>query len=383
MDHGAHATTRADGSAERELEDLVFECLERIEREGEGVVDELCASHPSLAATLRQRIDALRDSGLIEPSSPGGGVGLEIEGYALLECLDRAPPGSVYRARAPDGRATLLRIVRREAFADAAALERFEEDCRAARTLEHPAIVPLLDFGRSAACSFAVAADTGDTPLAEVLARIGSRSPETLGAADLHAALSGPGSSVPRLERGWVDLCVASIGEVAAALAFAHARGLAHGALSTRSIEFAPNGAVRVSQWGCAELEGRAPQLAAPAYKSPERRAGRAHGASVLDDVFALGVVLHEMLALRLPTEQRRTWLQRWRGGALHEPLSRRNACVEAALEAFVASAIDPRRSRRPRSMSEFSERLAVARGGGVGHAPTLRGWRRWLGRAR
>ena len=53
------------------LDEVVFECLERLERDGIAALDEMCTSRPELAAALRRRIEALRESGLI--TLPGSG----------------------------------------------------------------------------------------------------------------------------------------------------------------------------------------------------------------------------------------------------------------------------------------------------------------------
>ncbi len=48
------------------LEQLIFECLERIESEGPQVLEELCRAQPALAAELLERIHALVQRGLVD-----------------------------------------------------------------------------------------------------------------------------------------------------------------------------------------------------------------------------------------------------------------------------------------------------------------------------
>lgn len=71
----AHASTR-----EAQLEQLTFECLERIEGEGPAVLEELCRAHPALAAELLERIHALVQRGLVD-----------VDASALI-ALDQTPP---------------------------------------------------------------------------------------------------------------------------------------------------------------------------------------------------------------------------------------------------------------------------------------------------
>ncbi len=56
-------------AGETPLDQLVFECLEQVERDGAPALDELCATHPELAVALRQRIAALSEAGLLGPTS--------------------------------------------------------------------------------------------------------------------------------------------------------------------------------------------------------------------------------------------------------------------------------------------------------------------------
>lgn len=84
---------RDDGEAprasarEEQLEQLTFECLERIESEGPQVLEELCRAQPALAAELLERIHALLQRGLVD-------VGwIDVGGAAALAVRDaQAPP---------------------------------------------------------------------------------------------------------------------------------------------------------------------------------------------------------------------------------------------------------------------------------------------------
>jgi len=49
-----------------ELDELVFECLERIESEGAEVLAQLCREHPAVAPLLLERVRALIERGLLD-----------------------------------------------------------------------------------------------------------------------------------------------------------------------------------------------------------------------------------------------------------------------------------------------------------------------------
>lgn len=52
-----------DPAGGRAIDELVFECLERLEGEGLEVLEVLCREHPDYAVVLRARIEALRACG--------------------------------------------------------------------------------------------------------------------------------------------------------------------------------------------------------------------------------------------------------------------------------------------------------------------------------
>lgn len=51
------------------LRELLAQCIERLETEGESVVESACARHPGLAADLRAALAQLRESGLVQASN--------------------------------------------------------------------------------------------------------------------------------------------------------------------------------------------------------------------------------------------------------------------------------------------------------------------------
>lgn len=86
------------------------------------------------------------------------------------------------------------------------------------------------------------------------------------------------------------------IGTAAAALASLHEMGLVHCDLRAEHLRLAPDGTVRIIDFGSVEPSGAIPGLVGPAhYLPPERFLGEARALPAAD-VYALGVILFEML---------------------------------------------------------------------------------------
>ena len=200
-----------------------------------------------------------------------------ISHYRIGRMLGRGGMGEVYEAEDEDlGRQVALKFIAPELAADPANLKRFEHEARAAASLNHPNIATLYAFERADGRSF----------IAMELV---------------------PGESLrARLRGGPLPLAEALLTshDVAAALAVAHRRGLIHRDIKPENLMFGEDGRIRVMDFGLARaieatrLTMTGSAVGTAAYMSPESVHGRATTAS---DVFALGIVLHEMLTGDLP----------------------------------------------------------------------------------
>ena len=221
------------------------------------------------------------------PLAPGTRIN---DRYTLTGLLGSGGMGEVYRAVDDRlGREVALKVLPAELVESPEAIARLEREARAAARLSHPGIVTLFDIVASGSGAFLTMELVSGRPLRDSLR-------------------AGP-LSVERALR------IAS--EVAAALAHAHAAGIVHRDLKPENVMIAADGRARILDFGLAVNvvpPGRdgiddlttALQLSRPgtvvgtvAYMAPEQAAGRAVDARA--DQFALGVMLHEMLAGRRP----------------------------------------------------------------------------------
>ncbi len=157
---------------------------------------------------------------------------------------------------------------------------RFEREAQTIAGLEHPAIVPVYDYG-----------EENDQPY-------------------LVMRLMAGGSLADRLARGPLPLPETAdiIERLAPALDRAHGLGIIHRDLKPGNILFDGDGHPYISDFGLAKLTEPSAQLSqtgvmgTPAYMAPEQ----ARGDKQLDgraDLYALGVILYHMLTGRPPYE--------------------------------------------------------------------------------
>ncbi len=199
-------------------------------------------------------------------------TGMVVGRFELVRELGRGGFGVVWEARDRElGRSVALKAVWAGARAGLRE-ERLLREAEAAARLSHPNIVTLFDVGR---------AEQGPYLVLELLRG------ETL---------------AERLDRGPLPVPEAvRVGlEVAKALAHAHAGGVVHRDLKPGNVFLCQDGRVKVLDFGLAHAFGRRRQDGGtPAYMAPEQMAGAPEDERT--DVFALGVMLFEMLSGKLP----------------------------------------------------------------------------------
>ena len=205
--------------------------------------------------------------------------------YQIVEPLGQGGMGSVYLAeRLPDEVEVAIKIIRREHLANATVHERFLREVKHTSAIRSPHVVRIYDSGTS---------DDG-RPYMVMERLVGEcltervRRPPALSLDDgLHIA-----------------------GNVARALAAAHAAGVVHRDLKPDNIFLCTDGTVKVVDFGIAKFiqNSQADQIAltipgtifgTPEYMSPEQ--ARGDRLDVRSDIYSAGVVLWYLLLGRSP----------------------------------------------------------------------------------
>ena len=261
------------------------------------VLEEARRSSPELAAELEGMLDATPTAAGLEiearfrvtESTPSMEPGTRLGPWQLLRFLARGGMGEVYLAERADGEFEQQAAVKllRPGVASADLLERFRLERNLLARLAHPAVVPLLDAGT---------APDGRPYLA--LRYVDGR-PITLYCVETEA-------SARRRGELFVELC--------RAVQFAHANLVVHRDLKPSNVLVSDDGRVHLLDFGIAKLlssanETSEPTLAldlapmTPQRAAPEQRRGEP--VTTATDVWALGLLLHELMTGTLPAVPR------------------------------------------------------------------------------
>ena len=300
------------------IDELLFECLERMELEGDGALEELCLEHPASAQPLRARVRLLRQIGLSSQAEEAAEAGFpdELGEFRLLEKLGEGGMGAVYRAEQRGmGRQVALKLVRPSDLFFSGVRERFQREVEAVARLAHPAIAMVYTVGEASGVPYFAMELVEGVSLDRVLAELRECEPAQLKAADLARSLARlatgrePASPVdeqaPLFKGSWADACVRIVREVSVALAHAHERGVLHRDLKPSNLMLTPSGRVKLLDFGLASLSdaGRMTRsgtmLGSLPYMAPEQFEERAPDERT--DVYGLGILLYELLTLALP----------------------------------------------------------------------------------
>ena len=206
-------------------------------------------------------------------------VGRTLGQYRLEAPLGKGGMASVYRAyQASMDRYVAIKVMTPEIADDPNFVERFQREARTIGRLEHPHILPVIDFGVSDGIYYIVMRYMDGGSLDDRL----------------------------RQRRLRVDEIVHYLDQIASALDYAHQRGVIHRDLKPNNVLLDRANNCYLTDFGIARIEGAERKLTAtgsvmgtPAYMSPEQAMGRpVDGRS---DIYALGVMLYEMVTGRLP----------------------------------------------------------------------------------
>jgi serine/threonine protein kinase len=240
--------------------------------------------------------------------------------YNLLERLDPAGPGDLYRARDTRlGRTVAIRLLPADFAPEPDARATLLEQARVVSTLSHPNVTTLFDAGEH----------DGRLYLAF----------EFLKGQSLRAEMAGRPMNIRRA----VELAI----QMADAVADAHAAGFVHGGLSPDSIVITAKGHAKIPAFELASRGGFEQDAGAVRlrdYDSPEEARGQA--VDERSDIYSVGAVVYEMLTTRRPMHR----------GAAAPSVS--NSHVPGELDDIVLRAVAPNPDSRFQSAAALAAEL-------------------------
>src|SRR5436309_12424677 len=204
------------------------------------------------------------------------------ERYKLQDPIGRGGMATIYRARdIRTDRIVAVKLLREAYSTDPKFVTRFQLEAKAASSLQHPNIVQVYDYGQTEGNYFIVM--------------------EMVEGTDLRRYLRARGILA-------VDRAIIIAHDVALGLGAAHRRGIVHRDVKPQNVLVGRDGSIKLTDFGIASvykdinaerLTTTGMTLGTVQYYAPEQAQGEI--VSPAADVYALGIVMYEMLTGRPP----------------------------------------------------------------------------------
>ncbi|MFV9504768.1 MAG: Stk1 family PASTA domain-containing Ser/Thr kinase [Oscillochloridaceae bacterium umkhey_bin13] len=215
-------------------------------------------------------------------------------------------------------------------------LDRFRHEAQAAAMLTHPNLVDIYDVGQDGDVHYIVMEYVDGVDLKQIIAR--------------EAPLA-------------VERAVSLAEQIAQGLYAAHRAGMIHRDIKPQNVLVTNDGRARITDFGVAKshlstaLTETGIAFGTVDYLSPEQAQGRP--ATAQSDVYALGVVLYEMLTGRLPFSGDNAIAVAMKHVSEPPPAPcSLNPCIPIGLEALVLRTLAKDPAQRPQQAQEFARLL-------------------------
>lgn len=263
-----------------------------------------------------------------------------IDRFQIRRVLGRGGQGIVFLAFDPQLEREVAIKTLGQRTAVRASPDDLLKEARLAARLQHPNIVRVFDCGTSAGLPYVVFEYVEGLALKEILSAEGARAP---------------------------GRAMEIVGSLLEAIHYAHEHGVVHRDLKPANILIDAQGVPRIADFGIAGLLGQiaaGEKTGSAGYMAPEQLESRPLRREL--DIFAIGVILYQLVAGRLPIEADNPFAQLYQ--MAHEeipPPSRFRPELDAAVDTIVLKALEKEPGRRYADATEFLDALRLYRSRG------------------
>ncbi len=327
-------------------------------------VEKACGGNADLRREVLSLLDVaeraegfLEQPALADTSWTHAMIGRSIAGYEVLGLLGEGGMGVIFRARQSHPRREVaVKLIRAELLSPKAQ-RRFDLETEALGRLQHPGVARIYEAG------------TTDTPIGQLpyfAMELVEGKPLTRYAADHRL---GPRDRVALIIR------------ICDAVHHAHLNGVVHRDLKPGNVLVTNAGEPKVLDFGLARLTDADLQtpsmktatgqiLGTLGYMSPEQVRGRSEDVDLRADVYALGVLLYEILTGHMPYSTEGSLVEAARAveEADPQPMSSWGESIPEDLETIVTKCLEKVAQRRYDSAADMAADL----GRYLGHQPIL-----------
>ena len=251
----------------------------------------------------------------------------------IKRLVGRGGMGAIYHARQTSlDRDVAIKIIDRRISNDGPFLDRFEREARALAKLSHPNIVTVYDYGQT------------EDGLAYFVM-------EYVNGLNLREAMEAMAIDA--------NESVDYIKTICSALNYAHSKGVVHRDIKPENILLGDDGSLKIADFGIAKIvDSQSPKqitatrhiLGTPHYLAPEQL-DSPNEADHRVDIYAVGVVLYELLTHQLPV------------GTFEAP-SQINSALDHRYDSIVSRALNRRPTGRFQSAEELRQALDQVQAG-------------------
>ncbi|MBN2303576.1 MAG: protein kinase [Anaerolineae bacterium] len=268
--------------------------------------------------------------------------GTQLGQYQLIKPIGKGGMATVYLAYQPSmNREVAIKIIMPELASDEEFIARFEREVEIVARLQHPNILPVYDSGRDRNLTYLVMQLLVGGSLADELGR---------------------GPLLP-------DRVIKLTEQIGAALDYAHTRKIVHRDLKPTNVLLDEMGNAFLTDFGIAKLIRTSATsgltqpgavMGTPTYMSPEQ--WRSDPVDGRTDVYALGVMLYQMLAGEVPfTSKTPHSLMYQHLDELPPPPHSLNPQLPPGVDSVLAKALEKDRNKRYASATELAHDLETA----------------------